>query len=53
VFYGGDSSDDGLECTEDLLAEYWAHFLGPNGNDYHARKWTTATSPAPTANGAS
>lgn len=37
VYYGGDSTDDGLECTEELLAEVWEHFLGPHGDDYRAR----------------
>ncbi|TIC78798.1 hypothetical protein [Nocardioides sp. GY 10127] len=37
VFYGGDSSDDGVECTEEYLAEVWAHFLGPNGDAYRTR----------------
>src|SRR5690349_3019641 len=37
VFYGGDSTDDGIECTEEYLAEVWAHFLGPNGDDYRDR----------------
>ena len=37
VFYGGDSTDHGLECTEELLGEYWEHFTGPNGNDYRER----------------
>ena len=34
VFYGGDTSDDGIECTDEYLAEIWEHFLGPHGNDY-------------------
>lgn len=34
VFYGGDTSDDGLECTPELLDEYWAHFLSADGDDY-------------------
>lgn len=37
VYYGGDSSDDGCECTDEYLAEVWEHFLGPNGDDYRAR----------------
>jgi hypothetical protein len=39
VFYGNDSTDEGQECTEEMLAEFWEHFLGPNGDDYreHAR----------------
>lgn len=37
VFYGGDSSDDGQECTEEFLAGIWEHFLSPNGDDYHQR----------------
>lgn len=34
VYYGGDSSDDGVECTDEYLAEIWSHFLGPHGDDY-------------------
>lgn len=34
VFYGGDTSDDGIECTDEYLAEIWEHFLGPHGDDY-------------------
>jgi hypothetical protein len=39
VFYGGDTTDYGLEVTEEWLAETWAHFVGPDGNAYRARKW--------------
>lgn len=35
VFYGGDSSDDGVECTDEYLAEIWRHFLGHDGDAYH------------------
>jgi hypothetical protein len=38
VFYGGDSTDDGIECTDEYLAEIWEHFLGPHGNDYRSRQ---------------
>lgn len=38
VFYGGDSSDDGLLADDDLLTEYWLHFLGPDGDAYHDRR---------------
>ncbi|HEU5026635.1 MAG TPA: hypothetical protein VFV01_17090 [Spirillospora sp.] len=34
VFYGGDSSEDGQECTDEFLSEMWDHFLGPHGDDY-------------------
>ncbi len=34
VFYGGDSTDDGIECDEGYLTEIWMHFLGPHGDDY-------------------
>lgn len=37
VYYGGDSSDDGEECTDEFLAEIWEHFLGPHGDDYRER----------------
>jgi hypothetical protein len=48
VYYDGDSSDDGLEVTDDLCDEYWAHWLGPNGDDYRARNraWNAARKPA-------
>lgn len=44
VYYGGDSSDDGEECTEEMLAAFWEHYLGPNGNAYRERTatWTAA-----------
>ena len=35
VFYGGDTSAEGIECSEEYLAELWEHFLGPHGDDYH------------------
>ena len=38
VFYGGDSDDNAEEVTEARLAELWAHFVGPHGNDYRSRK---------------
>jgi hypothetical protein len=31
VYYGGDTTDDGEECTADFLARLWLHFLGPRG----------------------
>jgi hypothetical protein len=34
VFYGSDSTDDGQECTDEMLARVWEHFLGPRGDDY-------------------
>ncbi|GGO86708.1 hypothetical protein GCM10011584_09680 [Nocardioides phosphati] len=34
VFYGGDTTDDGEECTDEMLTRIWRHFLSPNGNDY-------------------
>lgn len=38
VFYGSDSTDDGIECTDTFLDEMWAHFLGPNGDDYRSKR---------------
>lgn len=35
VFYGGDTTDDGPEATDELLAEYGLHWLGPDGDSYH------------------
>jgi hypothetical protein len=35
VFYGGDTTDDGLSADDDLITEYWLHFLGPDGDRYH------------------
>lgn len=37
VYYTHDGVDDGVECSEEYLAEIWGHFLGPNGNAYHER----------------
>lgn len=44
IFYGSDSSDEGIECTEEYLAEMWAHFLGPHGDNYRqeVRRWNEA-----------
>ena len=44
VHYGGDTDDDAPEVTEESLAETWAHFLGPNGDDYRqeVRRWNAA-----------
>ena len=44
VFYGGDSTEDGEECTEEFLTEMWSHFLGPHGDDYRreVRAWNEA-----------
>ena len=41
VFYGGDTTDYGIEATDELLSEFWLHFLGPEGDAYHAR-WRRA-----------
>lgn len=35
VFYGGDTTDYGVEATDELLAEYGLHWLGPDGDSYH------------------
>lgn len=37
VYYGGDTTDFGIEATDELLAEYWAHWLGPEGRAYFDR----------------
>jgi hypothetical protein len=44
VFYGGDSSEDGEECTQEFLHAMWSHFLGPHGDDYRVevRAWNAA-----------
>jgi hypothetical protein len=49
VYYGGDSSDYGELCTDDFLAEMWAHFLGPHGDDYResSRRWNATFEAAP------
>jgi hypothetical protein len=41
IFYGGDSSEVGIECDEEFLSEIWEHFLGPHGDDYRQeiRRW--------------
>jgi hypothetical protein len=37
--YGSDSDDEPAIMTPERLAEYWAHFVGPNGNDYRGKYW--------------
>ena len=37
VFYGGDTSDWGIECTPEFLEEQWKHQLCPDYNRYHER----------------
>lgn len=34
IHYGGDSTDDCPEATDDSLADIWTHYLGPHGQDY-------------------
>jgi hypothetical protein len=34
VHYGGDSTDDCPEATDEVLSEVWEHFLGPRGDNY-------------------
>lgn len=55
VFYGGDGDDCGVECTDEHLAEIWAHFLGPSGDGYRrrARELNARNSPAPDSPSAS
>jgi hypothetical protein len=31
VFYGGDTTDYGIEVTDELMAEYWMHWLSADG----------------------
>lgn len=38
VFYGGDCYETGEECTPVFLSGIWAHFLGPNGDDYRGSR---------------
>lgn len=38
VYYGGDTTDDGLLADDNLLTAYWLHFLGPDGDSYHDRR---------------
>ena len=40
VFYGGDTTDDGIEATDEYLASIWRHWLGPHGDDYHGGRTT-------------
>lgn len=35
VHYGGDSDDDSPKVDDEWLAETWAHWAGPGGDDYH------------------
>lgn len=41
VFYGGDSTDDGIEADSEYLAEIWAHLLGPDGDAYRRPRTTS------------
>lgn len=38
IHYGGDHDDDCLEFTPEDAADMWAHWLGPNWDDYHERR---------------
>ena len=38
VFYMGDVSTYGMECTPEFLEAIWQHWLGPNGDAYHERR---------------
>lgn len=49
VYYGGDHSDHGVECTEDYLAELWAHYLSPAGDAYRNGPPWPAPVPHPAA----
>jgi hypothetical protein len=44
IYYGSDSGGDGLEVDEEFLDGMWAHFLGPNGDDYRRARqaWSAA-----------
>lgn len=48
VFYGGDSVDDGVECTSEFLEGIWLHLLGPQGDAYreYARARNARFAPA-------
>lgn len=37
VYYGSDSNDVGILCTNEYLGEIWQHFLGDHGVDYRKR----------------
>lgn len=37
VFYGGDTTDDGMPCTDEYLASIWRHWCGPHHGDYRSR----------------
>ena len=42
IHYGGDyylseDDQDAPEATDELLAELWAHWLGPDGDGYHVQ----------------
>ena len=36
VHYGGDSDDACPVVDDEYLAEIWAHWAGPDGDDYHS-----------------
>ena len=37
VFYGGDVSEYGQECTHEFLESLWRHWMGPLGDAYRDR----------------
>jgi hypothetical protein len=49
VFYGGDTSDYGEECTPEMLEELWQWQLGPHYNDYgnHIRAFNARNAKEP------
>ncbi|MCP5028568.1 MAG: hypothetical protein GY929_20010 [Actinomycetia bacterium] len=38
VHYGGDSEDDALEVTEEMLSETWGHWLSDDGLNYRGMR---------------
>lgn len=44
VFYGGDTTDYGMECTDEFLGSLWEHWLSPKWDDYFARHRSRAAS---------
>lgn len=37
VFYGGDTSHDGQPADDEMLMEFWLHWLSPEGDAYRQR----------------
>ena len=46
IHYGGDTSLDAPEVTNPMLAEMWAHWVGPEGTAYRLPSLTSTGDPS-------